>query len=459
MIKEGVPLPNKIQRGFHASENTTMPLKILKKAVPTLFVAIVVTLVNSAFYNEPIRFRPSAVAYPHSLFTPYPSGPRPDQIVLSPAPDLTSGVDVNWRTDPGNGRGVVQYREADAPVDGPLLETPAEMTVVEAPELARDHLTHGFAATLAHLRPGTAYRYRVGDPDTGNWSAFHTFKTVAQDGEAFSFIHFGDLQSRPGEFGDLVQMVDRRHPEAAFYMTSGDMVENGRLRYLWDAFLASDHEGRLAAKPLAPAPGNHEYYWPSQAAHLNFYAAAFNVPRNGPPNLPQGRSYSFTCRNAFFIVLDSSRDLEDQAGWLEKELQKADAAGYDFKIAVFHHPPYNTKPGRSNPEILKNWGPLLERHGVDLVLNGHDHSYLRTKPLKDGRSVASVEGGTIYVTAVSCDKFYDIQRIPEAEVQLADQPTYQLVRIGRNWRGRPFLQYTAYGLHDQAVKDEFRLEK
>ena len=51
--------------------------------------------------------------------------------------------------------------------------------------------------------------------------------------------------------------------------------------------------------------------------------------------------------------------------------------------------------------------PIFDKHHVDFVLQGHDHAYLRTYPLR-AHSRASVQtAGTTYLVAVSGDKFVD----------------------------------------------------
>ena len=62
-------------------------------------------------------------------------------------------------------------------------------------------------------------------------------------------------------------------------------------------------------------------------------------------------------------------------------------------------------------EILyarKNWKPL-EKYGVDLVLNGHDHTYARGHvPIKSSKFNNKGDFNTLYVTSVSGPKQYKI---------------------------------------------------
>ena len=83
-------------------------------------------------------------------------------------------------------------------------------------------------------------------------------------------------------------------------------------------------------------------------------------------------------------------------------------AGECFKIVMFHHPPYNSGSRHATEQLgldlRANLTPLFDRHGVDLVLNGHEHDYERSYPVRAGAVVARSQdpvyadpGGTIYL--------------------------------------------------------------
>ncbi len=65
---------------------------------------------------------------------------------------------------------------------------------------------------------------------------------------------------------------------------------------------------------------------------------------------------------------------------------------------AWHKPPYEGHPDRGpDPLTLLGVVPLMERHGVQLVLLGHNHFYERTKPIL-GNEASTVEaGGVTYV--------------------------------------------------------------
>ncbi len=73
--------------------------------------------------------------------------------------------------------------------------------------------------------------------------------------------------------------------------------------------------------------------------------------------------------------------------WLELDLA---STSQDWIIANWHHPPYSKGSHDSDVDseqvaMRENALPVLESHGVDLVLTGHSHAYERSM-LIDGHN-------------------------------------------------------------------------
>jgi predicted phosphodiesterase len=98
-----------------------------------------------------------------------------------------------------------------------------------------------------------------------------------------------------------------------------------------------------------------------------------------PFNLGGERYRTFKKGNARFFVLDSNYLDPDQVAWLEKELA---ASGSDWKIVYFHHPLYTTARRGPEVELRAVLEPILLKHGVDVVFQGHEHIYERLHPQK-----------------------------------------------------------------------------
>ena len=99
-------------------------------------------------------------------------------------------------------------------------------------------------------------------------------------------------------------------------------------------------------------------------------------------NMNGERYYSFKpslTSNVRFFALDSNYMDPRQLEWLEKELS---GSGSDWKIAFFHHPPYASGRHGSDEILRDQLEPLFIKHGVNVVLTGHEHFYERIKPQK-----------------------------------------------------------------------------
>jgi hypothetical protein len=134
--------------------------------------------------------------------------------------------------------------------------------------------------------------------------------------------------------------------------------------------------------------GNHDGMSADSASQSGPYYDIFTFPRQAEAGgIASGTEayYSFDYGNIHFVVLDSyetSRAVgSPMLTWLESDLQSTNA---DWIIGVWHHPPYSKGSHNSDTEtelvqMRQNVLPILESHGVDLVLTGHSHSYERSK--------------------------------------------------------------------------------
>jgi hypothetical protein len=120
---------------------------------------------------------------------------------------------------------------------------------------------------------------------------------------------------------------------------------------------------------------------------VKFYAALGNHDDPNQRNYKQfnmngERYYTFKpspTSNVRFFALDSNYMDPKQLEWFEKELA---GSGSDWKIAFFHHPPYASGQHGSDQILRGHLEPLFIKHGVNVVLTGHEHFYERIKPQK-----------------------------------------------------------------------------
>jgi predicted phosphodiesterase len=369
--------------------------------------------------------------------TDYPSSNLPDQIMLTWSSDPATGIDIQWRSDTAINEGVVKYREAGSWEE---LASTAGKYRMDDRVLINDRSVNRYTAKLRNLKPGTTYEYLIIPQD--KYKVGQTFSTSSED-RNFTYIWFGDTHHSP-EFGELIRRAEKRHPETAFYSIAGDIVSDGLYRNQWDDIF--DFTGEvISSKPLMVVPGNHD-----NRAGLGalMFRELFSYPMNGPEGVEKEQTYSFTYKNAFFLMIDATSPIDAQTDWIEDQLSRSNA---QWKFAMFHFPPYSSDGGYS--EIRKKWCSIFDKYHIDMVMSGHVHNYLRTKPMNDEKPVASPAAGTVYLISIGIPDNDPQAKLPFAESQVSGEMLYQKVKINGNK-----LEYKAMNI-DGVVRDQMTITK
>jgi hypothetical protein len=278
-------------------------------------------------------------------------------------------------------------------------------------------------AHLEGLRPGETYYYVVGH---SGWDApshldtIRSFTTAPSSQESFTFTAFGDQGVTYDAVG-TTNLIRAQNP--AFHLHAGDIsyAEDGGDGLItdsfdprvWDGFL-NQVEPVAASVPWQIAAGNHEmetWYSPNGYGGL---MDRFALPGSTT-------YYSFVYGNVMVISLDAN-DVSDeipanngytggnQTTWLASQLADARSrSDIDFVVAYFHHCAFSTCAVHgSEGGVRADWVPLFDKYSVDLVINGHNHIYERTDPIKKGAATKSAPigatitpatHGTTYITA------------------------------------------------------------
>jgi hypothetical protein len=165
------------------------------------------------------------------------------------------------------------------------------------------------------------------------------------------FVHLGDIAYGSGTYTEL---------ESHFFTVYRDILDD---------------------VPFWPSIGNHEYVTNEGDPYINVYV----LPRQALDPVHHERYYSFDYGNAHFVSLDSNPEMfdaigsgsgtDDELDWLAADLAASTA---DWKIVFFHHPAYSSGEHGNEADVDAQFVPIFQEHGVDLVLNGHDHDYERT---------------------------------------------------------------------------------
>ena len=371
----------------------------------------------------------------------YKATPLPDRIILTWVDDPAHTQAVTWRTDTTINEGVAEIAPSEP---GPQFASGAQRVSATTEALETDAgPAHYHSVNFTDLNPNTKYAYRVGDGV--NWTEWFHFTTASDQPEPFSFIYFGDAQNDIRmHWSRVVREAFSDAPKARFMIHAGDLVNHGNDDAEWGEWF---HAGGWinAMIPNICTPGNHEYPRISENSETRnlsrHWRPQFALPTNGPEGLEE-TVYWIDFQGTRVISLNTSEGQERQVAWLERTLAENTSR---WTVVTFHHPVFSTAKDRDNPSLRRWWKPVFDKYRVDLVLQGHDHSYARTGfDLPDeivgddivgtvneptGATAHSPEGGTVYVVSVSGPKMYPVDRRPFMKRAGQGIQLYQIIHV------------------------------
>lgn len=247
---------------------------------------------------------------------------------------------------------------------------------------------------LDGLATDTQYFYRVestlAHEETTLESPVSTFQTAVHDDAPFAFAVISDTQANPKVAKQLAEHAWEQRPN--FLLHPGDLVDTGPIDTHWTEHFFPSLNPLIRRVPFFPVLGNHEQDAKNYYDYVSLPAPEYY--------------YTFSYGNTQFFMIDSNRNVDpdsEQAKWLDEQLT---ASAATWKIVCHHHPPFSsdendygdlwkTNKSTRGDTRLRQLVPLYEKRGVDLVWNGHIHSYERTWPLRDSKAVN--KSGTIYM--------------------------------------------------------------
>jgi len=345
------------------------------------------------------------------------AGAAPDHVMLTWTTDPKSTQTIVWRVQSNQESDKIQWIKADEFKKSAWERSAQAVATKDSFQTKTGEVALQYAV-LKDLKPGTHYFYRLQTGD--KWSDPFDFTTESATKKPFKCLIFGDSQSglpKNPEYGPWRTTINnayQAHLDAAFFMMVGDLVEVGQDIDHWNHW----YEAAKAVADKIPnmaVPGNHETYDVPEENHSVkplFFTKQIKLPANGPVDLV-GQVYSFDYGEVHFAILDSQVDEEGQyipnmlqleADWLDSDLA---ATTQKWKVVLFHKTPYYNKAVRANEKVKAVLLPVIDKHHVDIVINGHDHGYSRTYPIYQDSYMPNPANGTVYVVAGrSGNKFY-----------------------------------------------------
>lgn len=351
----------------------------------------------------------------------------PFRISVAVNGDTTDAKGILWYTKTSTQTVVEVYKDG-AKVEG--------LTVVTEELDFEGNYMH--KATVSGLEPGTVYNFRVGNGTI--FSEMGTFVTDDADSK-FNFITVADIQASSLEnFQAGAKVVDAAFDtmsDAEFMVNLGDFT-NDSTNEEWNYYdEALAHINRNTT--IVPIAGNHDglgvWHWFNNMFNLDTSESVQNL---------NGVNYSFDYGNAHFAVLNTNDLLSvsfAQLQWLKNDMNGTDK---DWKIVLMHKSPYTLGKDGKWPDALylqSSLTKVLAQCDVDLVMSGHDHQYLRTKPITNNK--LDEDGTTFVLAGTAGTKRYEIRSFLEGYFMNKDfiaAMTVQKSGYGNYWDGEDWDQ-------------------
>lgn len=357
------------------------------------------------------------------------SGKDPVRISVAMNGDAATQRGITWYTNEKTAS-VVEI----AGIDGALVTS----CTIKYEEVFEWEGKYVHKALVSDLTPGTLYFFRVGDGEV--FSQVGKFVTDNGD-DKVQFITVGDMQASNLEnfmkSAAVLGAAFKTVPGAEFFVNLGDFTDDSTNEE-WDAYDTALADINRSTT-IVPVSGNHDglgvEHWFNNMFHLDTSESV---------QVKDGVNYSFDYGNIHFAVINTNDILSisiPQLTWLENDLNSTDK---DWKIVCMHKSPYSLGKDAKWPDALylqKSLTRVVDKCNVDLVISGHDHQYLRTKPLT-GNKVD--KDGAVYVLGGTAGaKRYEVREFLAGyfmKTEWIDALTIQKSNYGNYWDGEDWDQ-------------------
>ncbi|WP_211747735.1 metallophosphoesterase family protein [Paenibacillus sp. Marseille-Q4541] len=373
-------------------------------------------------------------------------------IVNTISEDSTTSRAFTWQTDGNKLPAKLQLMEGEeATFEGDQILNYEGTTSSIDLDTGSTVWVHKVEAT--NLKPGTKYQYRVGDGSDEGWSKVLTFETAPVTND-FTFVYTTDSQGETRSDFELwkntMDKALKTFSGASFVVHAGDFVEDAGSGDAWNFFMEAS-TAWISRIPIVPVIGNNDVV----DGEFGRFASFFNTPDNGASKLSGTETnYSFEYGSAHIAVLNTEGSIKQQTEWLEEDLANTDK---EWKIVAMHRPIY----GGNTYKKIQDWAEVIDEYEVDLVLQGHNHEYSRSYPVRDGQitgdgsdSIRNHEG-TVYVVANASGPKFNEQKVDQFYHKVHFQ-NYKQMFAGITIQDHT-LTYQAYDL-DGNLLDEFHIQ-
>lgn len=252
--------------------------------------------------------------------------------------------------------------------------------------------------TVTGLKENTKYYYQV--CKSGEWQAPEEYQTRSFSN--YSFLYVGDPQigasgsneNDSSSWNNVLNGAIKSHPDVSFIVSAGDQVNSGDNEEQYSGYLGADV---LRSLPVATTIGNHEKNAVEYTYHYNnpnnFEKASASYTGG---RTSAGTDYYYTYGDVLFIVLDTNNyNCATHENVIKRAIKENPNA--KWRVLTFHQDIYGAAKSHSDSDgmvLRTQLTPIIDEYDIDVVLQGHDHTYSRTYQLtSDGKQHQEYDEG------------------------------------------------------------------
>jgi len=252
-----------------------------------------------------------------------------------------------------------------------------------------------YRAKLRNLRPGEIYEFRIGN----DGQSMHFRTLPRQIDEPLSFVTGGDLFHSAELMIPTTRQAARKNPYFAVIGGDWAYADADPLKVdRWFNLLRAWQEEMETADgfivPFVPAIGNHEVQggYGNNPEKAPLYFTIFDKPGKRAYFALDAGDYL----TLFLLDTNHTNSVDGpQKTWLENTL--AQRRNVTHLFPAYHVPAWPSFRALNNHHstmVREHFVPLFERYGVELAFENHDHTFKRTKKIRNGRVH---EDGIVYI--------------------------------------------------------------
>ena len=263
--------------------------------------------------------------------------------------------------------------------------------------------------TVPGLQENTTYYYTV--EKSGVQSDVETYKTGSFSNVKILYVGDPQIGASKGQMQNGEKLVNtegvantaarndgyawnrtleaavRNNADINFMISAGDQVnKTGKAK-------EEEYASYLSASPLSGMPvattiGNHDSLNPDYSYHFN------NPNPTGNGKTEAGGDYYYSYGAGLFVVLNTNNyNVAEHEATIKAAVASDPSA--TWRVVTIHQDIYGSGLDHSDTDgmILRTQlTPVFDKYDIDVVLQGHDHTYSRTKILKgDGQAHGTYE--------------------------------------------------------------------